>query len=306
MAKQHLPDVPDCLCAEFIEKTGKPSPRKLALQKSWLIPAVCVLLLFLCWLLLFPRGSDDGTTTEESSVSADFPSDDPAVTLGRPGWYNGGIQPCLRYKGKLYYWQGISKQKIVSPGNHGMIHGITADTSSYLPEGCVQIGEISGCAPHAPTEEFQLQADFTTYGPVYQNPDTPEVLYAYVANTWGDAGDFYYVRFITDTLCSSELIFWQGNHYRIAVGRTDVTPWLKELPEGAQVIGNLAFIGEDPMPEKDLETNQLADPHSYALDGREVLAVPGDDSVIYVYAHSYWAKGDYPAWLACPLWELPS
>jgi hypothetical protein len=84
-----------------------------------------------------------------------------------------------------------------------------------------------------------------------------------------------------------------------------VTPWLKELPEGAQVIGNLSFIGEDPMPQMDLETNCLSDGYGKPLDGREVLAVPGDNSVIYVYYHRYWAKGDYPAWLACPLWALP-
>lgn len=305
MAKEQLPHVPDCLCAEFIEKTGEPCPAKSRSPKNRLIIALCVMAFCLC-LVLFPRNADGGKAAEEPSVSADFPSDDPAVTLGRPGWYQGGVQPCLRYNGKLYYWQGISKEKIVTPGNHGMTHGIAADTSSYLPEGCVEVGEISGCTSRMPTKELQLQADFKTHGPVYQNPDNPEVLYAYLYNTWGNAGVFYYVRFVTDTLCNSELIFWQGNYYRIAVGRTNVTPWLKELPEGAQVIGNLSFIGEDPMPQRDLETNQQSDAYSYALNGREVLAVPGDSSTIYVYCHRYWAEGDYPAWLACPLWELPS
>ena len=200
MAKQQLPHVPDCLCAEFIEKTGEPCPSKSRSPKNRLIIAFCAMTFCLC-LMLFPRNADGGKAAEEPSVSADFPSTDPAVTLGRPGWYYGGVQPCLRYNGKLYYWQ--------------------------------------------------------------------------------------------------------GNHYRIAVGRTDVTPWLRQLPEGAQVIGNLSFIGEDSMPQKDLETNQLSDAYSYALDGREVLAVPGDSSTIYVYCHRYWAEGDYPAWLACPLWALP-
>ena len=300
MAKQQLPHVPDCLCAEFIEKTGEPCPSKSRSLKNRLIIALCVMVFCLC-LMLFPRNADGGKAAEEPSVSADFPSDDPAVTLGRPGWYYGGVQPCLRYNGKLYYWEGISKENVWMDAHYVTI----ADTSSFLPEGCVEIGEIHGCTADAPTEELQLQADFETYGPVYGNPDTPEVLYAYLANTWGNAGDFYYVRFVTDTLCNSELIFWQGNHYRIAVGRTDVTPWLKKLPEGAQVIGNLSFVGEDPMPQRDLETNQQSDAYSYALNGREVLAVPGDNSVIYVYCHRYWAKGDYPAWLACPLWALP-
>ena len=38
-------------------------------------------------------------------------------------------------------------------------------------------------------------------------------------------------------------------------------------------------------------------------DNGTVYTLPGDDSVIYVYCHRYWAQGDYPAWLACPLWE---
>ena len=102
MAKQQLPDVPDCLCAEFIEKTGEPCPSKSRSPKNRLIIALCVMVFCLC-LMLFPRNADGGKAAEEPSVSADFPSDDPAVTLGRPGWYQGGVQPCLRYNGKVYY-----------------------------------------------------------------------------------------------------------------------------------------------------------------------------------------------------------
>ena len=299
MTKGQLPPVPDSLCSEFIEKTGEPSPCKPARRKPWLISAACLLLFFLCWLLLFPRSSDGGSASVQSVTPIDPTAYHPILNTGRPGWFSKGVQPCLRYNGKLYYWEGISKENVWMDGHYVTM----ADTSSYLPEGCVQIGEISGCTPDAPTGELQLQADFETDGPVYQNPDHPEVLYAYVANTWGNAGDFFYVRFITDTLCDSQLIAWQGKHYRIAIGYTDITPKLEELPEGAQVIGQLSFTGEDAMPQSDLETNCLADGYSKPLDGREVLAVPGDDSVIYVYCHHYWSKGDYPAWLACHLWE---
>ena len=239
---------------------------------------------------------------DNSAVSADFPTDVPSA---RPGWFYEGVQPCLRYNEKLYYWEGISKQKHTTMGNHGIQHFTVADTSSYLPEDCVEIGEIRGCTAKIPTKELQLQADFKTFGPVYQNPDNPEVLYAWLANTWGNAGDFYYVRFVTEALCDSQLIFWQGNLYRIATGRTDITPWLKELPTDCEVIGQLSFVGEDVMPSADLQCNHRSDGHGYQLDGREVLAVPGDDSTIYVYAHRYWAKGDYPAWLACSLWTPP-
>ena len=85
MAKQQLPHVPDDLCPEFIEKTGEPSPKKPNLLKPWLIPAACLVLFFLCWILLLPRNDDGSSAAEEPSVSADSLSTDPAVTLGRPG-----------------------------------------------------------------------------------------------------------------------------------------------------------------------------------------------------------------------------
>ena len=41
MAKQQLPDVPDCLCTEFIEKTGEPCPSKSRSPKNRLIIVLC-------------------------------------------------------------------------------------------------------------------------------------------------------------------------------------------------------------------------------------------------------------------------
>ena len=66
MAKQQLPHVPDCLCTEFIEKTGEPCPSKSRSLKNRLIIALCVMVFCLC-LMLFPRNADGGKAAEEPS-----------------------------------------------------------------------------------------------------------------------------------------------------------------------------------------------------------------------------------------------
>ena len=76
MAKQQLPDVPDCLCAEFIEKTGEPCPSKSRSPKNRLIIALCGMVFCLC-LMLFPRNADAMADPHRLSSSL-FPLLDPA------------------------------------------------------------------------------------------------------------------------------------------------------------------------------------------------------------------------------------
>lgn len=79
------------------------------------------------------------------------------------------------------------------------------------------------------------------------------------------------------------------------------------MPENGRdilsLVGELIYIGMDKIPQNDLETNCASDSLSKALAGREVYLDPDDPSFIYTYEHHYWAKGDYPAYLACLLIE---
>ena len=79
---------------------------------------------------------------------------------------------------------------------------------------------------------------------------------------------------------------------------------IEELPETAELIGTLKFVGKDSIPQKDLETNVQNDSHSMdSMEGREVFASPEDTSKIYVtiYKHS---KDDVRIrYQVCYLWE---
>lgn len=95
---------------------------------------------------------------------------------------------------------------------------------------------------------------------------------------------------------------WHGQMYRLSIDFDACKP-LEELPEGCEIIGNLHYVGADSIPAGDLETNNRSDVYAKPFEGREVYAIPGDDSTLYVYEHHYWAKGDYPTWRECHLWE---
>lgn len=295
MTRDQLLDAMSLVDDDLVQQAGtwrkKPLP-----WKKWLAAAACLALV--CAMAASYR---DFEAAPETPTASDTP-----YAQAMP--WGTGQRPALLFNGRLYRWAGVSKQYyLTNDGDHPTVY-TRADGSSYLPEGCVEVGPISGCTPDMPNEALQLQADFETSGTVYHNPDTPEVVYALLSNTWGSAGGSFYIRFVTDALgCgetgSGQRICWQGRQYRVDIGYNQYLRVVRQLPEGAELVGTLTFNGGDLIPSADLETNCRTGMYSDPMDGREVWALPGDDSVIYVYQHHYWAGGDYPAWLACPLWE---
>lgn len=215
------------------------------------------------------------------------------------GWYGdlpNGLRPMLMVNGKLFRWTGMSKEYHFI--DSGEVYTV-GDTSTILPDGYEPMGEINAITEEVPTQELQLRAAFEATGTVYTNMETPEAIYVLMTTDWFEDS---YIRFVSDDLKDHECIAYQGRQYRIN-GGTDICERVKELPEGCLLIGTLKYIGRDKIPSNDLETNRISDSYSRYIDGREVYADPNDSSVIYVYEHYYWAKGDYPAWRACHLWE---
>ena len=208
----------------------------------------------------------------------------------------GGFAPVLRVGGTLYEWSQMSVRLFLDPSGSYCSSG---DGSTYLPEGFQPCGEISGITLDTPTTDLQLQAGFEASGTVFASEEHPAVVYVLMTTDWFENS---YVRFVSDALGGNELLSWHGQMYRLSIDFDACKP-LEELPEGCEIIGNLHYVGADSIPAGDLETNNRSDVYAKPFEGQEVYAIPGDDSTLYVYEHHYWAKGDYPTWRECHLWE---
>ena len=260
---------------------------------------ICIILLVLLFLTGCGPKPDNGApipwkAEAEAGGNQILDYEDNPISDGG-GWYGdlpNGLRPTVCIGGKLFRWTGMSKELHIDETGIYII----GNSETYLPDGYSPIGEITGICEEIPTEELQLRAAFEAEATFYANPDTPEVVYALMTTDWFENR---YVRFVSDDLHENACVAWKGRQYRFDI--TD-SPTLEELPEGCQQIGTLHYIGADLVPVNDLETNRAGDVHGKHLDGREVYAIPGDDTAIYVYEHHYWAGGDYPTWRVCPLW----
>ena len=190
-----------------------------------------------------------------------------------------GLRPSLLVNGKLYRWTGI--------------HDLA------LPPGYEPLGPFSGITEDVPTEELQLRAGFDANGTVYTNPEKPEVIYALMSGDWFEEE---YVRFVTDDLMDNACVIYGQQPYRFQPFM-EPRELVRELPESCVLVGNLHYAGMDVLPVNDLETNCSNDSHNKSMENREVWVDPNNSGIIYVYHHRYWAQGDYPAWVVCPLWE---
>ena len=218
-----------------------------------------------------------------------------------PKTYDGGalgdVLPMIRVQDTIYYWAGIS-QKHTGAETPGAQVSAPADGTSYLPEGFTECGSFSSTIRSLPKEPLQMQADFPASGTVYGNPDTPEVVYILMTTDWFQN---QYIRFVSEALYKGSRIVWNGNHYR--TNFTDGTnTWLETLPDQAVSVGTLHYIGQDRIPQDDLETNCLCDNHAYSLEGREVFADSMDSKYLYVYADHYWSGGSYGVYWKLSLW----
>ena len=235
--------------------------------------------------------------TDASDPGPDqLPPDNCDVPGAAGGTLPGGITPVLRVGGALYEWAGMSV--ILFLDDNGSYCAI-GNGETYLPEGFHEYGAINGVTGEKPAEELQLQAGFEASGTVFVSEEHPAVVYVLMTTGWFENS---YIRFVSEALGDNELLSWRGRTYRFSY-RSDVTETLSKLPKGCELIGTLHFVGDDSIPEGNLETNRRSDSYSKPIEGREVYAVPGDDSVLYVYERRYWSGGDYPSWRACHLWE---
>lgn len=245
-----------------------------------------------------PPATVDGS--EANNPTTDQPPDE---NYPAPGCDTlpGRITPVLRVGDTLYEWTGMAVPLFLDPSGS---YSSMGDGATYLPEGFHEYGTISGMTVDKPTEELQLQAGFEASGTVFVSEEHPAVVYVLIYTDWFAEGA--YIRFVSDALGGNELISWQGRMYRFSY-YNNASPVLEALPEGCELIGNLHYVGDDSIPAGDLETNRRGDNHARPLEGRKVYAVPGDDSVLYVYEPLYRQEDGGSAWHSfwrvCRLWE---
>ena len=209
----------------------------------------------------------------------------------------GEVTPQIQVDDTMYYWMGMSV-KHSGADTPGIQVSSPGDGSTYLPEGYQEHGAFLATVDTSSAANLQMQADFSAFGTVYRNPETPEVIYIRMTTDWFKDG---YVRFASQEIYNGSRIAWNGYHYRTVFTDGTNTP-LETLPEGAVSIGTLHYIGQDRIPGEDLETNCLCDNYAYSLEGREVFEVPGDAECIYVRSTEYWSGGSKDVYWKCPVW----
>lgn len=207
----------------------------------------------------------------------------------------GDVTPQILVDDTVYYWHGMSLEHTGGdiPGRRA---SASSDGSTYLPAGFTEYGSFLATIDTPPTENLQMQADFSAFGTVYRNPDVPEVVYIRMTTDWFQDS---YIRFASRNIFDGDRIAWNGQQYCAPFRKGTDTP-LEALPEGVVSIGTLHFIGQDYMPEKDLETNCISDDIGMSLEGREVFADPEDSDYIYVCKSRSDSSGGY---YQCPVWK---
>lgn len=209
----------------------------------------------------------------------------------------GDITPQILVEDTMYYWSGMSV-KYTGTDTSGAQVTAPGDGSTYLPEGYTECGSFLATIDTQPTADLQMQADFSAFGTVYRNPETPEVIYIRMTTDWFKDG---FVRFTSQEIYDGSRIAWNGQYYHTVFTDGDSSP-LAQLPDGAVSVGTLHYIGQDRIPSEDLETNCLCDNYAYSLEGREVFEVPGDAECIYVHSTQYWSGGSGDVYWKCPVW----
>ena len=261
----------------------------------WVLSLVLALLLAGCGAGPDAENSFDEVPAEGSPQIQTYENNPLSSGSGWFGDLPNGLRPMILVDGTLYRWAGLSQEPLAI-GSDVFLPG---SSSTCLPEGYTAAGTISGLTEEVPAEELQLRAAFSATGTVYTSEASPEVVYVNMTTDWLENS---FIRFVSDDLMDNECISYEGHRYLFRTN-TDLSPRVEELPEGCVLIGTLTFIGRDLLPFGHLETNRQADGFGKLLDGREVYADPEDSSVLYVYEHYYWARGDHPAWRECRLLE---
>ena len=216
---------------------------------------------------------------------------DPPETAQNP---LGDVVPQILIEDTLYYWSEISRE-YTGADTPGTRVSASAESGSSLPEGFSEYGAFLATVAETPAAQLQMQADFAAFGTVYRNPQTPEVVYIRMTTDWFEN---QYVRFASRRIFDGDRIAWKGNQYCAPFRKGTDAP-LEALPEGAVSVGVLDFIGQDHLPQEDLQTNCISDDIGMSLEGREVFADPNDPEHIYVYSSHLSSGGGY---YKCPVW----
>lgn len=189
----------------------------------------------------------------------------------------GDTTPTILYNNKVYYWAGLEE----------------------IPYYFNQTASVETDPNGLQTAGLEIEAEFDAEGEICSNADYPEVIYVKMTTDWFTNRT---VRFVTEELGDGERIAYQNRQYRMKYGESEDR--IENLPETAELIGTLHFVGKDSIPQNDLETNVPNDSHSMdSMEGREVFACPDDISKIYVTVFDYYRDGMNIVYKTCYLWE---
>lgn len=265
--------------SEHIRK--KPFPEWL----KWIFVIIAVYLAISGVLMIRQQRSEDNTPAETFYTCDELP---------------GGYTPELLVNGKCYKWAGLSLE-LTNTDKPGLQVISNADglATTYLPDGFVPYGQILEVIDSPPAEDRQLQAGFSASGMIYTNPQMPETVYVYMTTDWFSET---YIRFISPALGNNQLIAWKGQLYAYPVNSTSAEI-LTELPQEFQSAGTLHYIGENIIPQENLQANCSSDSYGFTLEDREIFYDPQDHGYIYLRQQKYWL-GDWPVeYIKCPLWS---
>ena len=186
------------------------------------------------------------------------------------------IHPEIMIDGKIYYWDKVNPLPVGK------------DYTKY--------GEISKASKTTPDEECEIMiGSKKANGIIYTSEKTPNAVYICMSADWFE-NDF--IRFISAELRAGYTVYLGGSYYKISNDSI-----IRELPESCEYLGKLKYIGEDYLPQNNLETNcggYNIGGFSGNMNGRAVYFDTADPEHIYVYEKRAWQGGEYDSYIKCP------
>ena len=194
-----------------------------------------------------------------------------------------GVQT-LEIGGKVYRWTEMEREKTDVVWEAG--RGRFAQGEEWIPEGFVRCAGLDEVPMVTSNDSPGPWSDLKYEGAVYTCGDCPDVVYVLVTVTQNGSVlwdiDRYVARYTTEAIGQNRILIHGGRRYLLGA---DAESSVDALPEGAAEIGTVRYVGRDHVPAGELETNREADTcyGSYPLEGKSVYAVPGDETVLYIF-----------------------
>ena len=186
--------------------------------------------------------------------------------------------------GKEYRWAEMERERTDDVWEAG--RGRFAQGEEWIPEGFTRYGSLSDVPMVNSNDSPGPWLDVAYEGTVYTSDDCPDVIYVLITVTQNGEVlcgiDRYVARYVTEAIGQNLILCHNGNRYRL---NQDADSEAERLPDGAVEIGTIRYVGRDHVPTGELETNREADTcyEQYPLEGKAVYAVPGDETVLYVF-----------------------